>query len=409
MPVNDGRRIRSQFAWISVGRIVAALLQAATMLLLVRSLPPEQFGFFAAVLGLLAVPQVLFDLGLPTLVIRERARDRLDGSVTAALRLNTGLAITLATCLGALGVALALLVDARYWSLLPLAVWAAAERSADTWLGVVLADGDARINTTNLVVRRVATMGLFLASTIVPILEPMLAYSVAVAASAVGSLVFAYVYVARRLAPSDGSRMRVLLSRSYPYWINSVAAQAQNLDAAITSALAGPLQAGFYATSARLTNPLRILPASLATVLLPVAAKKTSRTLRGVLLLISGASGLFALLYLLLFAAVPFLVPFALGSAYQGAVVPLQITAIGLVFASCAALLGAVLQGVGKKNFVATISVLSTMICLAGVALGAVTNGATGAALGLASAYLVQCVALLIRLSRFVRRKEDNA
>jgi O-antigen/teichoic acid export membrane protein len=406
--MNDGQRIRSQFAWISIGRVVAALLQAGTMLLLVRSLPPEQFGFFAAVLGVLAVPQVLFDLGLPTLVIRERARDRLDGSVTAALRLNTGLALTLALCLGAIFVSLAVIVDPRYWLLLPLAVWAAAERSADTWLGVVLADGDAKVNTTNLVVRRVVTMLIFLALTVSPTIEPMLAFSVAVAASAVGSMVFAYLYVSRRLAPTDGSRMITLLARSYPYWINSVAAQAQNLDAAITSALAGQLQAGYYATSARLTNPLRILPASLATVLLPVAAKKTSKNLRSVLLLVAGASAIFALLYLVLFAAVPYLVPLALGAAYQGAVVPLQVTSIGLVFASSAALLGAVLQGVGKKNFVAAISVVSTSVCLAGVALGALTHGAVGAASGLAVAYLVQSLALLFRLALFVRRREDN-
>jgi O-antigen/teichoic acid export membrane protein len=378
------------------------------MLLLVRALPPEQFGFFAAIFGLLAVPQVLFDLGLPTLVMRERARDRLDGSVTAALRINTWLALILASCLSMIFILLAMSTDSRFWFFLPLAIWAAAERSADTWLGVVLADGDARVNTMNLVVRRVAALIVFVLLSRQAAVDPIFSFSIAVAVSAVGSLAFAYSYVARRLAPTDGSTVKALVSRSYPYWINSVAAQSQNLDAAITSGIAGPLQAGFYATSARLTNPLRILPASLASVLLPVAARKDSRNLRGVVIVVAVASGLFALMYAVLFLAVPTLVPYALGSAYSGAVVPLQITSIGLIFASTAALLAAVLQGLGRKHYVAVVSVVSAGACLVGVAVGAYSWGAIGAAVGLAGSYFIQSVALLVRVVRFVRRREDN-
>jgi O-antigen/teichoic acid export membrane protein len=405
----DGRKIRSQFAWVSMGRVFAALLQAVTMLFLVRALPPEQFGFFAAIFGLLAVPQVLFDLGLPTLVMRERARDRLDGSVTAALRINSWLALLLALCLSTIFIFLALVTDSRFWFLLPLAIWAAAERSADTWLGVVLADGDARVNTVNLVVRRVVALVVFLLLSRLAPVDPIFAFSIAVAVSATGSLAFAYRYVARRLAPTDGSTFKELVSRSYPYWINSVAAQSQNLDTAITSGIAGPLQAGFYATSARLTNPLRILPASLASVLLPVAARRDSRNLRGLFIVVATSSGLFVVMYSLLFLAVPALVPFALGSAYLGAVVPLQITSIGLIFAAGSALLAALLQGLGRKHFVAVVSVISAAACLVGVAAGAYSWGATGAAVGLAGAYFIQCVALLVRVVLFVRRQEENS
>jgi O-antigen/teichoic acid export membrane protein len=139
--------VGGQFFWVSGGRVVAALIQAAIMLLLVRAVSPSEFGFFAAVYGVMTVAQTFFDFGLPTLVIRERARQSNAGIVTAALRLNNSLSVALGVLLVSVTAVLGLLVDERFFLLLPLGVWAAAERNADAWLGVIFADGDARVNT----------------------------------------------------------------------------------------------------------------------------------------------------------------------------------------------------------------------------------------------------------------------
>ncbi|MBD5381549.1 oligosaccharide flippase family protein [Clavibacter sepedonicus] len=410
-PPGGGRRDRIglQFAWVSGGKILAALIQAATMLLLVREVSPAEFGFFSAAYGVITIPQTLLDLGLPSLIVRERARDARDGIVTRALKLNNVLSLAMSLLLLVMGILLAMTVDPDYWLLLPFAVWAAAERNADAWLGVVLADGDSWINVTNLVLRRLGSLVIFVLLTRFSPMEPVLALAVGFAVGALLSWLFAHVFVAKRLVPGTPATVRALVRMSYPYWIDSVASQARNLDVAITSIVAGQAQAGFYAASARLTNPLRILPNSLATILLPAASKRDSSNIGGLLKLVVAATAGFALLYGGGAVVVPWAVPVFLGPEYSGAIVALQITCVGLVFASAASLLSTLLLAVGRKHFVAGTAVVSTIACLLGVALGALTMGAVGAALGLAASYAVQAVVLFFRLLMFIIRRESNS
>ncbi len=401
-------RIGLQFIWVSGGKILAALIQAATMLLLVREVSPAEFGFFSAVYGVITIPQTLLDLGLPSLIVRERARDARDGIVTTALKLNNVLSMLMSLLLLVTGILLALTVDADYWLLLPFAVWAAAERNADAWLGVVLADGDSWINVTNLVLRRLGSLVLFVLLTRFAAMEPVLALAVGFAVGATVSWVFAHVFVAKRLVPATPTGVGTLVRMSYPYWIDSVASQARNLDVVVTSIVAGQAQAGFYAASARLTNPLRILPNSLATILLPAASKRDSSTIGGLLKLVVVATAGFAVLYGGGAALVPWAVPVFLGEDYGGAIIALQITCVGLIFASAASLLSMLLLGVGRKHFVAGAAVVSTIACLLGVLVGAVMLGAVGAALGLAASYAIQSIVLFVRVLVFIIRREPN-
>jgi O-antigen/teichoic acid export membrane protein len=387
---------------------VAALIQALTMLLLLRAVSPSDFGFFSAVYGVITLAQTTLDLGLPTLVIRERARDATQGIVSAALRLNNVLSVLLAggllVAIGILGIA----VDNHYFLLLPLGVWAAAERNADAWLGVVFADGDAKVNTANLVGRRIANLAIFLLLSATTSIDPVLCFALSSAVAACASWVFAHVYVAKRLPPTPSMRPAELLRQSYPYWINSVATQARNLDTAIANIVAGSTQAGFYAAASRLTSPLRILPTSLASVLLPASSKRTSETMSGVLKLIGLSIAGLTVMYAVLAFAIPYAVPIFLGPQYIGGILALQVTVVGLVAASAASLLGAPLQGVGFKHYVATVAVVTTATCLIGVAIGGYYFGATGAAFGLSFSYLVQSMALLVRLLLFIARREPN-
>lgn len=401
-------RVGRQFVWVSGGRVLAAVLQALSMVLLVRSVSPAEFGFFAATYGVITIPQTLMDLGLPTLVIRERAKDSSARVVTAALQLNNRLAAVMAVALLLALTVLGFTANSQFLLLLPFAIWAAAERNADAWLGVVFADGDAWVNTLNLVGRRLGNLALFTVLTTSTGLDPVLAFALSSAGAAVVSWSFAHRYVAPRLPAPTAMTARSLVAQSYPYWINSVATQARNLDTAVASIVAGTGQAGLYAASSRLTNPLRILPTSLASVLLPAASKRTSRTMGPLVTLVGASTAGFAALYGVLALVIPLGVPLVLGEDYRGAVPALQITALGLIFASAASLLGAVLQGVGLKSTVATAAVVTTATCLVGVALGGATAGATGAAVGLAASYVLQSGALLGRLVLFSHRKEPN-
>lgn len=66
-------RLFKQFSWILLGRVVAAALQAATVVILARLLGPLQFGVLAAVLGIIIWLQAVADLGMAKLVVRERS------------------------------------------------------------------------------------------------------------------------------------------------------------------------------------------------------------------------------------------------------------------------------------------------------------------------------------------------
>ena len=401
-------RVGGQFAWVSGGRIVAALVQALIMLLLIRAVAPAEFGFFAAVYGVMTVAQTFFDFGLPTLVIRERAQRSNPAVVAAALRLNNSLSLTMGVIIIGLLALLGAVADPRFYLLLPLGLWAAAERNADAWLGVVFADGDARINTTNLILRRFGNLALFTGLITWSDLDPVLAFGVSAATAAAGSWIFAHAYVGTLLESNERIAASLLFRLSWPYWLNSVATQARNLDATIIGFVAGSAQAGYYAAAARLTSPLRILPTSLASVLLPASSTRNSSTMRGLLKLVALVVGGLGGFYLVLGLLVPFVVPVLLGDAYAGAVPALQITAVGLVFAGAASLLGSLLQGVGLKHYVAGTAVLTTAVCLIGVGLCGFFWGAAGAAAGLAFSYLVQSIVLVTRLTLFILRKEPN-
>jgi O-antigen/teichoic acid export membrane protein len=392
---------------VAAGRIAAAMIQALTLILLARALLPADFGLFSAVLGIATLAQTLFDLGISTYVVRERARNRHSPFLAPALKANNLLSLLLALISAGCLIALALVGDSRFWEMLPLAVWIASERNADVWLGVIVADGDARVNTANLVLRRLVTIGLFAALWAGGVL-PILAFATASAAAAVGSSLFAHVYIARLLAPGTLFSVRQLLRETWPFWLNSVATQARNLDVTIVTLFSGASQAGFYAAASRITGPLRILPTSLATVLLPQASRRNSANLLPLVKLVAGCVGGLALLYLLIALAVPHFVPFALGAAYDGSVPAIQVATTGLAFAAAASLLGALLQGVGLKHFVAQTSIVMTVVCLGGCALGASLSGAYGASWALVLAFVVQSATLLGRVGMFIARKEPN-
>lgn len=399
-------RLRSQFLWVVSGRVGAALIQAVTFLVLARSLQPELFGFFAAVFGVATVAQTVVDLGLSTMLIRERAANPKSPVIAGILKLNDRLSLALSVLVGALLGALGAYVDQNYLLLLPLAIWIGAERNADVWLGVAFADGDVRVNVSNILIRRVLTLVILISLS--SLMSPLLAFALGAAAASLLSSLFAHRFVRARLEPYVAVSLRRLLSESWPYWLNSLATQMRNLDVTLVAIAATSVQAGFFSAGSRLTGPLRILPTSLASVLLPAASRSNSSSIRRLIYLVIAATGGLALIYGGAIFFVPFFLPLLLGEGYTGAIPAVQIIFAGLAFAGSASLFGALLQGVGLKHFVANAAVVMTISCLIGVAFASSFAGAVGAAIGLSLSFLIQSVMLFIRLVLFVKRAEPN-
>lgn len=400
-------RLFMQFSWILMGRVIAAAIQAVTVIILARFLGPHQFGVLAAVLGIIIWLQAVADLGMAKLVVRERSAGTSTGLVSGGLWLNSrstlilGLALTLAF-LGA-----ATFLDEAFYLMMPLAISAASEKNADTWLGVAIADGDTHLNSLNLVCRRALALAGFLLLTSIEV-APMLAYSVAVAVAALCSVVFAHRHVSK-LEISEREPLRNTLDAARPFWINTLAVQLRNLDAVFVGVLASPVVAGYYASASKLSSPLRMIPTSLALVILPHAARTRKDSARKVARLVLLSGTLAGTIYASLVFIVPWIVPIVLGDEYESSIVPLQIVLVGLVFAAFTSLFGAVLQGRGFPQLVASASVGTTIYLLIALLVLTPLGGAAGAAFALATSFALESIALGMFLVIKILRKASSA
>jgi O-antigen/teichoic acid export membrane protein len=397
--VNERRRFVGQVAWVSLGRLGAALLQSLSLILAVRLVSPGEFGLLAGVLGLATVSQTAIDMGVATFISRERAANPQSGAIATALRFN---ALTSLTLTGVVVMALVLagaLIDGTYFLMIPLAFWVSAERNADARLSVVFADGDAKINVLNLLARRTLLVVLF-ASLAAAHVEAILAFSIASAIAALLSSLFANLYVRRRVTAAPSITYRELLRQSWPYWVHSLATQARNLDVVLLTLVSNAVQAGFYSSASRLTNPLTLLTSSLASVMLPSAsrASASAQSIRPLIKVAVVVLAVMTVIYAAIFVAAPPLVPVILTPAYAPAIPVIQVVVAGLPFAAAASLLASLLQGLNYKHFVATTSTVVAVVCLTLIVIGSGLWGAFGAGMALSLSVLLQAAVLMIGL-----------
>ena len=397
----QSRILAQQLAWVTSGRILAAMLQAVLLILAARALAVADFGHLMAFVGVVTLAQVLVDCGVSIFISRERAATPDSGGVATALRFTVASSTLLMIVLACGLVTSALLVSSVYWSMLPLVVWAAGERNADTRLAVAFADGDVHVSVLNLVTRRTCTIILF-AIGLVGDVPAVLGFSVAAAIAALGSSTFAHMFIRKRVTSPPSISFRELLRIARPYWVSNIASQARNLDAVLVSAFAGAAQSGLYAGGSRLVNPLQILPASLASILLPASARASDsrRVLRRLLVLTLVVVLGLTVVYAVIFAITPWLVREGLGARYDGSAPVIRIILLGLPFASATALFTSILIGRGRGRAVAVVSSLATAGCLAGICAAAPFAGAIGAATVLSVSFALQVLAMGVPMRR---------
>lgn len=386
-------RFARQFTAVLSGYVGSAIIRAVALVLLARLALPDDFGFFSSVAAAIVIAQAMTDLGLAKLILREHSARVDHALVSAALRTNSRLSALLALLLIIMLLGAGLTADSRFLYLLPLAVAAAAEKNADTFLSIALANQQASVNTTNIILRRTLSLLVFVSATSLG-LDPLFAFSAGEMLAALVSAVLARRYASSRVQPATSVPFRLVFRAGLPFWLNSMAVQARNFDVLMTSAVSGTTQAGFYASATRLTGPLQLVASAAATVLLPFATRSTAR------LRMVHASLVFlavtSIAYVSLALLVPYVVPLVLGDAYVPSILVIQIVLIGLPFASLAALLTSALQGWGLARMAAVVAIGFTIVCLAGVFSGASLNGAVGASIGLTIAYVLQAIAIVL-------------
>jgi O-antigen/teichoic acid export membrane protein len=397
------RRLLVQFGAASAERVASAVIQGLSLLLVARAVSPGQFGLLSGVLGAAWVGQTIFDLGLTTFIVRERATSRTNGIVATALQLYGRLSFALSLLTMCILLLLGIYVNSDFSLLLPLALWIGAERNADAWLSVAFADGDWRNNLANIALRRCFSLLSFITLGALGI-DPLLAFSVGWAMASMGANILARRSVSVSLPEPVKIAQVTLLRETWPYWTHSLSMQVKNLDVSVASVLGGAYAAGIFAAAARLTTPLRILPTSLARAILPAATRSSKDGIQREFVLLCTAMLMgMTFVYLVILLLVPHVLPNLLGDPYRPAIVPLQVVLGGLPFAAGSSLLGSLLQAAGSKHVVAHLSLVTTVIYFPTLILGLNISGATGAAIALALSYVVQFVVYLVMTIRLFR------
>ncbi|MDF0530642.1 lipopolysaccharide biosynthesis protein [Tsukamurella sp. 8J] len=393
-------KIRAQFATMLGSRITANLLQAVNVIVLARSVNPSEIGVTSAIIGVCMVLFTVTDLGVSTYTMKAHAQ-REERAVASALRVTTfttwffGL-LALAGSVGLSGAGVIPL------TLTPLVLSVAIDRCVEFRLGVPIAEDSLSIPASSILLRRFIQFAIFLI--LIPMsVTPLLAYSLAQLLGALAGYAQSRFFLRRSVhyAGHDFKSPFAILRESFHYFVSNVTTQIQLLDTFLVSACSGAKQAGLYAAAMRVTSPLVLIPGTLASAVLPPAARATPRQARSI------ALKLMALVPPVLLISIPggFLLArpvcvLLYGEAYRDAALTLAIMLQGIPFAILAAAVAAVLQAQGEDRFVAKTGLVFALIFIAAVSGGALWYGSVGAAIGSALTAVCKCIPLGIRANR---------
>lgn len=351
------------------------MLQALTFLLLARWSSVEQFALIASFLAASIFLHTVFDLGLSTYIIKTRSEDPKNPEIAESLFYNS-IALTITGC--AIFITLISTNFFDIYSSLWLSIWFALEKVSDTWLCVHQGDGSNKLISLSVLRRRSVSLSIFFALYHFG-LNPILSFSIGLGAGSLYSFASLINLTRQNISLNNHFHPFRLIKKTYPYWINSIAAQIRNLDVMLLTVLAGATQGAQLAIANRLISPLSMVASSMAMVLLPAVAKKeiTSKHYHRIgLLTTAGASA--PILALILIA--DSLVPLALGPQYISSIPVIQIVATGLIALSADAIYSSILQGRGMAKTVATISGSASIFYIGALVLVAPEFGALGTA-----------------------------
>ncbi|MCP9274277.1 oligosaccharide flippase family protein [Mycolicibacterium arenosum] len=391
--------MNAQFASILSARILANVLQAINVIVLARAVSPSDIGMTSAIIGFCMVLFTITDFGLSTLISKSYARED-HVMVASALRWTT--ITTWVFGLSALGVGLGL----SALHLIPLSMTAlilsvAVDRCVEYRLSVPIAAESKAVPASSILLRRGVQFIVFVGFVIAGV-AALWAYALAQLLGAlVGYLQSTYFLRTRVVKVENRLPWRTVLKNSYAFFVNSVTAQISTLDTFLVSVFSGAHSAGLYAAASRVTSPLILIPGTLASTVLPPAARATASQARRVgvrlillvpaILLLAGPVGYFV--------AEP-LCQLLYGPEYRPAGLTLTVLFIGIPFAVLAAALGAILQAQGGEQFVAKVGVGFAVVFVSAIGVGGHLYGSVGAAIGGCTAMALNCVPLVVRVLR---------
>lgn len=362
--------------------------------MLARWSSPAEFGMTIAAQSIVTVLATIIGLGLPQYATVLRASKPDSPSISRMLDF-TKMTSLLSTFACALIVAMLAWTDSVFWYFLPLAFALGFQRNSAIWDAIVVADGQVKLFSSNLVLRRAVTFVVF---SVLQVMEfqTVLAYCLAI-------LVAAIVYNVRMRSNSHFTpvrqtdvRIAPILRGAFHFWVDAISGIMRQLDVVLTSLILGPLASGYLAVPSRIASPIMLLPTSIATLILPKVSKGNIQTAKygiyaGIIVsvFIGIILGVISFFLEVLFAVV-------LGPEYLAAVYVTRIYFIGFFGLSIIYMFGAVIQGLGFQRIVGRNSVVFSMVSLTLLCVGAWSGGLELAAWGYVAGTLAQAFTLVV-------------
>ena len=389
-------QVGTSIAVVATSRIISALMQAASLLLVARNIPTNTFGLFAATLTVVLFVAVVAEAGLDTYCSRSIARGQLSDAA-----LSNGLHLTLAlsagfvtTCLLAVGVGVWQLPIA----LTALPIYVVAERRLSFRLTNLIALQNSSAGVLPLALGRTATLAALAALIATSSISPLLLFALTGLLGTLLSLAFL------RRRPFVGlhipafAKARLLLAGGRPFWIATLSGQIRSLDVAFVAALGSPVAAALYALPARAVAPMRLVGTSVAAVAFPLASRGEVKALRRLNQRVFALAAVGIVATAFVWSWVPDLAALAAGERYRVSGEVLRVFMIGVALNVVGSLMSSELQGFGDSRFVGRMGMALVVVFYIALGVGLWAGGAQGAAWGTTVAFASQLAIVAWRL-----------
>lgn len=246
-------------------RVLSALLQAGTLVVLARVTDIEDFGRYSAAVAMGAIVLGVAALGLPTRVLRltdaESGRYRYTILVTATCLSVIAFCVVFAAAGSVLGGRL------DSW-LLAAAAFTATELHTNVLQNLLFGEQRERRIILVMVCRRLVPFcGTLVTLVAVPQVDVFDGLALSLVLSTVVCRLCAGPAGPRRFRPIE------LVRGSVHYWLGNIGAMLQQADVPIISLLIGPGPAGAYAGAFRLASPVHLVTSLLVSASVPAIVR----------------------------------------------------------------------------------------------------------------------------------------